>query len=292
MLFRPPAIDRHALGIVSVVLVVSLAGCAGPLGGGGDAASPEPSGGTTDAGTPTDGKPGGGTTTDTGATATDGIRGPGDTLSSSFVAGWAQRLRSAGSFTAEMRGISVTASGGASGGSGGQRPVVDWTMEMDLSTGARYASGTISSGSGGSIPIQLYRPPSSDVTYTRTTFQGQSQVSQSENTVDRDDLVSAGLLDAVRLTRTGTETMDGETLQRYTAQGADAVVNQSYFDGSVSSLRMEVLVDADAGIIRVIDYEYEVASGDTTTTQSIRVRYTNIGTTSVDRPDWMSQVDN
>lgn len=316
MLFRPTAIDGRALGVVSVVLLVALAGCGGGGGTGGATASPEPSGntGATDTpttgasasgpagdsdGTPTDsGETTGdsdGTPTDSGPTATDnevtateGSQGPGETLSDSFVSGWYQRLQSAGSFTAEMRGITVTTSGQMSGESEGQPPVVNWTMQMDLSTGARYANGTIS-GSGESIPVELYHPPSSDTTYTRTTFQGRSRVSQSTSTTDRDNPVSESLLGAVRLTRTGTETVDGETLQRYTAEDSDAVVNRSYFGGSVSDLRMDVLVDADAGLVRVIDYEYEVDTDDGTTTQFLRIRYTDIGTTTVERPDWMSQ---
>ncbi|QLH81704.1 DUF7537 family lipoprotein [Halosimplex pelagicum] len=312
MLFRPSAIDGRALGVASVVLLVALAGCGGGGGTDGATASPEPSGPAADADTPTPGEPATGTTadgesgtetpadsdgtptdsdptaTDSDVTATEGSQGPGETLSDSFVSGWSQRLQSAGSFTAEMRGISVTTSGQMSGESEGQPPVVNWTMKMDLSTGARYANGTIS-GSGESIPIELYHPPSSDTTYSRTTFQGQSRISQSTNTADRDNPVSEGLLHAVRLTRAGTETVDGETLQRYTAADADAVVNRSYFGGSVSDLRMDVLVDADAGVVRVIDYEYEVESDDDTTTQFLRIRYTDIGTTTVERPDWMSQ---
>ncbi|WP_436930699.1 DUF7537 family lipoprotein [Halosimplex halobium] len=299
---------------MSVVLLVALAGCAGPLGGGGtdaETASPEPSGPATDADTPTPDEPasgtptdgdraptdgdraptdGDGTPTDSGATATAGSQGPGETLSNSFVNGWYQQLRSAGSFTAEMRGITVTTSGQMSGESEGEPPVVNWTMKLDLSTGARYANGTIS-GSGGSIPVELYHPPSSDTTYSRTTFRGQSRISQSTSTTDRDNPVSEGLLEAVRLTRAGTETVDGETLQRYSAESTDAVVNQSYFGGSVSDLRMAVLVDADAGLVRVIDYEYEVESDDGTTTQFLRIRYTDVGTTAVERPDWMSQAD-
>ncbi|WP_436906557.1 DUF7537 family lipoprotein [Halosimplex marinum] len=332
MQVRPLDIDGHAVGVACIALLVALAGCAGPTGGGNgeDAASPEgPSGAGTDA--PTDGDSDSGATTagdgdttagdgdtttgdaattaDEGATATPdaatatpdaatatdagtataGSGGASDVLSRSFVTGWAQHLRSEGSFTAEMSGITVT---GTTGEGDSEPPLVNWTMKVDLSTGERYANGTVTGGSGGSIPVELYHPPSSNTTYTRTTFRGRSQVSQSNATNNRGEPVPAGLLNTVRLTRDGTGTVDGDSLQRYTGEGSDAIVNQSYFDGSVTDLRVEALVDRDAGLVRVIDYRYEVTSGDTTTTQSLRIRYTDIGDTTVERPDWMDGVGN
>ncbi len=272
---------RRTLGILCIVLLVAVAGCSG--GGGSNGATPTQTDGDESDPTPTDGGP---TATPTEG-VTDGVTG--DTLSSEVIAGHVERLQSAGSFTAEMRGSTVQSSGG-SGGSGGSQPVVDWTLKADTTTGELYANGTLSDGSGGqSIPIEMYSPPSSGTTYTRMTFQGQSRISQSQGSTNYTQPGEAGLFEAVELTRNGSATLDGESYQRYSADGSTAVRNQSYFGDSIEQFRMSVLVDPDSNLMRVIDYRYEAQSGDTTTTLSYRIQYTAIGSTTVERPGWMDE---
>jgi hypothetical protein len=96
-------------------------------------------------------------------------------------------------------------------------------------------------------------------------------------------------------TQRGTETNDGTTVTRYTANGSDAF-DPERLGGSggtpdVTAFNATLLVTSD-GTIRSLTYDIEVEMGDRRVAVDSRVTVESIGETSVEEPGWLGEARN
>jgi hypothetical protein len=97
------------------------------------------------------------------------------------------------------------------------------------------------------------------------------------------------IVDAIAWEQDGTESVDGTTGTVYAATG---VANESAFGANegatVENVDASLLVDSD-GVIRELSIAYTIESDGASTTVDVTVAITEIGSTSVSEPGWLSQ---
>ncbi|SDM73455.1 hypothetical protein SAMN04487949_2437 [Halogranum gelatinilyticum] len=180
----------------------------------------------------------------------------------------------------------------------------DWTVRADVDSGAQLIHANLS-GIGDrpdtTMVFDLYVAP--DGTAVQRSSFGDSVQYQR---VPADEYNLSTYLSAMNVTTDldaesenvtyeGTTTVDGETLHVYTVSDVDqlslpdSTASTAEFDtSSVGVFDLRLLVD-DAGVIRQLSYDVEVAEGGETVRLQFELRYSDIGTTVVEEPEWVSE---
>jgi len=302
----PASASRIAL-LVLVVGLLTLAGCTGGNGTGtttGDPANATTSridtaletttatGGVT---TTTSG-PVGGTTTGSDTTTTTGPSGNGTVdIARRHVSG----LNAAGSFTALVR-VETSA---VLDGERVNRTVVR-TIAVDLE--ARRGLVTQRIDSTADDPLRTARYTEGNVTYRRVGSPGsEPRYERDEAPYDGDvrparaavDRTNSFVVVPAEWTRDGIGILDGTAVRKYTANGTGSfgVDSDRFTDHSlqrVTSINATALVDS-SGVVRRIRLLLSGVDADGNRyTQSRRLAITEIGSTSVSRPVWLSAARN
>ncbi|WP_439025975.1 DUF7537 family lipoprotein [Haloarchaeobius sp. DT45] len=304
---RHPPTRRFLL--VAVVVIVALAGCTGGATPDGTEADSTTTAAPTDVATPTtddtaaDGSPTEPTATTGGQTSdeTPGTRvHPLDATRLSTT--HATSLQDAQNFTLDYS-MDLTQVTPAET----QTFAVDWTVRADLVTGTQTLEGTLAGdgfttgGDNSTMQFDLYVAPDGTATQ-RSTFGDTVQyqhVSADEYEVSTylTAMNATATLDheSATLTYDGQTTVDGETMYVYTASSLEQLylptdqADASEFDhSSVSMADLRLVVD-DAGTLRAMQYDLEMTEDDAELTLHFVLSYSDIGTTTVEEPDWLDE---
>lgn len=270
---------RQVAVIVAVVAMVALAGCS--------------SGGstTTAPGTDTTSEPD--TTTEPNATPSVDVE-PANVSESHAAA-----LSAAGSFTSRVDITQeVVQDGNTTAISVDRRTAID----LEAGTGLRFQSSTGLLGPNTTINTTSYT--AGDTTYMRVTSPLQDEprlLNASEPYSPNSNVQPVNASQArgeayigqnVTWSSNGTTTVDGTTVARFTASGAenlpDIAASMSSSNLTVERLDAEMLVDSD-GVVRrlTLDVSGTQANGNSVSS-SIEYTVTEIGSTNVSEPGWVA----
>lgn len=269
---RDTAVRRVGL-TVAVALLVTLAGCSG-LGLGGDGTGPG------------DG---------TGAGDGYGVSGDeleGTTLADSTAAG----VESAGTYTTEQ---SSTVVGSQQGTEFITEATTTTRVDFDAGQGFRESQQTQTSGNRSQeVASAVYtdgdtsyrqRMAGGNVTYDTQEGESTGLGGVRPVNVTAFDQNYAPIIDGMAWEQDGTEQTDGTTVTAYTATGVE---NQSQLglgqDTTIDGVSGSLLVDGD-GIIRGISLDYDIESGESTTSLDAEITLTDVGSTDVEEPEWLSE---
>jgi outer membrane lipoprotein-sorting protein len=137
-----------------------------------------------------------------------------------------------------------------------------------------------------------------DVSVMRTVSDGDEHyailggANDSAEQTDAVDPESAVVLELSKLQllpyeEVGTVTRNGTTLTKYEATGPGYYASDEVAgDVSVESYNSTVLVGED-GLVRLFHQKVVVERGGETVTKAVTVRYEDVGTTTVTKPDWV-----
>jgi hypothetical protein len=277
---------RTRLSTLAVVLLVALAGCSG----GAPAADPgttattpgDAAAGTTTTATPS---PSAGPTTAT-ATPTTGDDSPPD--SSVALTAHEDALEVAGSYTVTYEfstdGPTANALTGVS--------------RVDTTRDSQYTRYVVSSGDQ-TIEYEQYREPGADVVYTRIALAGQASYlkqpfAAAAGVGDLRYPYAGGAADAEmppEFRYEGTvDTPDGPR-DRYVVDSPEQLNDGTVAGGEVVEASIVVLVDPDTGIASEFDYSLTSREDGRTVTSSYRLRYSDVGATTVTAPAWLDAAE-
>ncbi len=161
---------------------------------------------------------------------------------------------------------------------------------VDLAGQGKYDQSTSSPG----LSIEEYREPGTDTLYTQVGT-GDDASYFSETATDNftaNQITESHLITDVNYERFGTDTVGDTTVQRYVANDVSSLnVSSDGWGGSVvTNISSVVLVDTDRKLIYEIDAEYTVqTSNGTTIDNAYSVSYSDVGSTNVTEPDWVSE---
>lgn len=249
----------HPLAVAVLAALLVLAGCSGgPTDGDGGAATPTPSGPVYE------------------------LPSSGDTLAD----GHDTALRSAGSFTAETN---VTSRDEAAG----QVVSIVATSAVDRDTGAVLMHADV-----GGAEQTVYVDPSGEA-YQRATAGGSTSYQRLEAAPDITalyELPVAPLVDESTLAYVGRDEVDGVAVAVYEVTDLESLLTPSGVGstgsvdaGSVESFDVRLAVSAD-GVVRLFDYHVVVDIDGSTQSMTVRITYRDVGSTTVERPDWVDEV--
>ncbi|WP_435363515.1 DUF7537 family lipoprotein [Haloarchaeobius sp. DYHT-AS-18] len=300
------SLTRRTLWLLVVVVLVASAGCLG--GTAPDDTATDPT--VTDSATPattdsaTDESSGETLTATTGTQTATGSSGTqAHPLSSKRLAtSHATSLQDAENFTLDysidMTQVTSTET---------QSFTFDWTVQADLATGAQAIDGTLAgdgfttSDDNSTMQFDLYVSP--DGTATQRSAFGDTVQYQQADAAQYDvstyltamNATSALDPEAANFTYDGPTTVDGETLYVYTVSDLDQLylptdqADASAFDySSVSKFDLRLVVD-DAGTLREMQYDLEVTEDGSKLNLHFELSYTELGTTTVEEPDWLDE---
>jgi outer membrane biogenesis lipoprotein LolB len=248
------------LRVVFVVALVVIAGCSGTSG--------------VDTNNQTEP-----TATEITTTTTSGST----TLNQTLLDSHSITLIDAGSYTAE-----VTTSENSTS--------TTTAAEINLTAQSKYEQLTTITDSS-SFTLETYRGSGSDTVYTKVGS-GESASYTSDDAAGNftaDSIAEPYLITDVQYQQFGTETINGTTVQRYVANDVDSLSVESDGWGGpiVTNISSTVLVDADRGLIYQIDAQYTVqTSSGAERTVSYAVSYSDVGSTDVTEPTWLSNARN
>jgi hypothetical protein len=227
--------------------------------------------------------------------------GDGETLNASALAeDHAENLREAGSFT-------VVVDGSASVGDAGpdtdqaQRVAVDLEGNTSLvTTSVVQRQDNQSASDNRTVYVTedaaFFRTGSGEsVRYQQLNLSGSGALGRTFGGEQYLDVSgSVPTLAATEWTRNGTVERDGETLTRFSAGSGDAL-NRSAL-GLTPSVNLTdydatLLVTAE-GTIRELTFSLGAQAQGQTLTQALELRYTEVGSTAVDEPDWLDEARN
>lgn len=238
--------SRHALALICIAALITLAGCSG--------ATPGQSDGT-----------------DTGDSEDELT-----SLDQQLLQDHTLTLLNAGNYTAFL---TTTESGSSS----------TTVAAADISARSRYDQITTSG-----LSIEEYRPANSETLYQQVGSGSSANYysKSAPNNFTASEITAPYLITDVTYQQFGTDTIDGTTVQRYVANDVSSLnVSSDEWGGSfVTNISSTVLVDPDRRLIYEIDANYTVQTteGDTINS-SYTLRYSNVGSTTVTEPDWLSQ---
>lgn len=100
---------------------------------------------------------------------------------------------------------------------------------------------------------------------------------------------------AVEYERAGTITRDGERLVVYVANGTDSIAaDRLYPDEELSEFSSTLVLDPETGVVRLLRTERTTDKDGTgepvTVTETLR--FSNVGTTTVEQPGWVERLKN
>ena len=146
-----------------------------------------------------------------------------------------------------------------------------------------------------------YKYTSGNATYEKTVREGDEE--NAQYTTSEDGAVEpvnttpsfqASLVDGLEWSQEGTEELNGVGVTRYESTGVanvTALVGAGTDAGNVTNVSATMLVDAD-GVVRRYDLTYTVVEADSETTVTYEVETTDVGSTSVEEPDWLDEARN
>ncbi|WP_121820645.1 DUF7537 family lipoprotein [Halostella salina] len=253
--YETPSV-RTTLATLFVGVLVLTAGCsaAGIFGGGGDGdnGSIEP---YTDSGDELDG----------------------EMLNESHT----EAIESAGSYTL---GYNVTLSGSNSS------LVQNTRGQVDLENDRQYAVQFVSLFGNRTT----YRYTADGTTYQRIVPEnGETQYQTSNGSTTASPAINTNNVDAFEWEQQGTETVDGVGVTRYEATG---VANYSALptapsEANASDVSATLLVSED-GVMHEYTLDYTQESSGATQEISLRYAATEVGSTTVEEPDWLDEARN
>ena len=264
----------HPLAVVALVALLVLAGCSGaadggPASGGADGASA--GAGAQDDATPTPSGP------------VYELPSSGDALAGAHDAA----LQSAGSFTAETN---VTSRDDATG----QVISIVATSAVDRDTGAVLMHADVGSG----VEQTVYVAPSGEA-YQRASASGSVAYQRLEAAPDVTSLYRlpvASLVDESTLAYVGRDEVDGVPVAVYEVTDLESLVSPAGVGStgaagaeSIQSFDVRLAVSAD-GLVRLLDYHVVVDLDGETRSMAMRIEYRDVGSTTVERPDWVDEV--
>ena len=100
-------------------------------------------------------------------------------------------------------------------------------------------------------------------------------------------------LSTVNFSVVGVEQVDGQSFTRLEAEGPDshAKLNEglnTWNDSDYESMRTTMLID-DEGIVRELRYEIVVNTSGEAATSTMTIRWTDVGSTTVQEPNWLDE---
>lgn len=135
--------------------------------------------------------------------------------------------------------------------------------------------------------------------YQREELEGFEEPSYEVTDLGRplaDRLVSAGeigsIVSGVDYERAGTVSRGDRTLVRYTASGPDAVTDSTVFgqgEESITDFASTLLIDTETGFVVELQVQRTTdayTGGDGLTTVETTLVFSDVGSTSVEQPDW------
>ena len=287
------AIKRIGL-VVVVSLLVATAGCSGLTGGDGAGTADTEE---TTTGPETETPAGDGTPTpDEGQTQPPGNDNENGTAGADLDGATlavvsAGAIEGSGSYTVETSRTLTVRQGGQV-----RKSTLDGTFRIDFEAGQGLREQTQSrNGQERSVTV-----------YTDGNGSYRKQEAGDEVSYDFQQSGSAGDIDPVNVTgftqnftgivdgfaweTAGTAEVDGATVTEYTLTGvADTGTLNLPTDATVDNATGTLLVDGD-GVIREAAVSYDVhASDGSTTTLEATISFSDIGSTTVTEPDWLSE---
>lgn len=289
---------RTRVGVVLVALVVLLAGCSG--GAGGDAAdvtTAEPTADTNDEATAADsgGEDGAGeTATDADAAGSDVGEASDGGMQDTPLGAPLSSIAAADSYTVDFTLTSENAEG-----------TIDFDGRiMVAADGTQYTDWTIDLSSGQTIVAEQYLPAGETIVYSRVTFGDDdpfvSSTERSENTIP------AGLDNPYELTGGEgpddapewryegiVQTPDGPR-GKYVVDSVDQLSSTSpTYEPNLEYRDVEFIVYVDPDTDQVTRMVYTAVFFDTEAgieeNRNFEFRYVDVGSTTIDRPDWVDQ---
>ncbi|NHN46849.1 hypothetical protein G9464_04465 [Halostella sp. JP-L12] len=254
---------KRLFAVALVALLVASAGCAQLPGMGGDGG-------------------------DAGSADVDPYTESGDDLDGETVASdHVDAIDAAGSYTFD---VAFEAADGESSLS------IDAHLEADMESGDAY-SVQESNIFGNQT---TYKYTSGNTSYEKTVRGGDEENAEyasseqgSVQPVNTTPSFQASLVDGVEWSQEGTEKLDGVGVTRYESTGVanvTALVGAGTDAENVTNVSATMLVDAD-GVVRQYDLTYTVEEGDSDTTVTYEVETSNVGSTEVEEPDWLSEAE-
>jgi len=180
-----------------------------------------------------------------------------------------------------------------------------FTTTVNLSSGGAQTTSTIQVDPGDDQYLQLSETvlgstalyTSGDESYQRSGSGNDTQVQRADSPVNATAARSGGQLLAVFISenvtyeQAGTETVDGVEAMRYEAEGPDAL-SQSVRDTvsgqqALTNFSATILIDAD-GVIREFQTTLGGEQNGETTSTTYTVTVTDVGSTDVEEPSWVS----
>jgi len=282
---QPPL--RRAVLAVTVALLIVTAGCTGLSGDGAENSTATPT---------------------TNATVTPAANGSADNQSATsdnvttvdldgqqLTSATADNIVSAGSYTAHSNTTAVS-----TGPQGVSQSISNGTVRVDFDArrGVRVGSQTIDRPTLVENRSTAVYTDGTTSYRRQNTSQGVTYDSQTGDYVESGDIVPVNVTSLNRnytiftnafvWTENGTETVDGVTTTRYTIVG---ISNSGSFTGnedtSVQNASGAMLVDSD-DTVRQVSLEYSVTTDTGTVTITTTTRFTDIGSTTVSEPSWVS----
>ena len=136
-----------------------------------------------------------------------------------------------------------------------------------------------------------YRYTANGTTYERVVPEdGETQYRTNEDGTITEPSVNTDNIDAFEWEQQGTETHEGVGVTRYEATGVAnyTALPTSPEEGNVTDVSATLLVSED-GVMHEYVVEYTQENGDSSQSVSLRYAATDVGSTTVEEPDWTDE---
>ncbi|MFB6270113.1 MAG: hypothetical protein ABEH83_09225 [Halobacterium sp.] len=257
---------RKQIAAIAVAALLVFAGCSAGGDGGATTAAPE----TTDA------------PTDTTATESsdDGPVYESPLDAATVADNHESAIRDAGTFTLVSTSNQTQ---------GGQSYTVTSTVAADVETGEflteQQAAGRV---------IEVYGFGNGTAYRRVERSSGETQYAVPPQTPNASQLAGGDIesfVKAFSFDHAGSETIDGTSTHVYEASGVEDI-NESEFSNldveNVSSIDAGVYV-TDDGLVKQFEYSMTVSTQNGDVSISVRQRYTDVGSTTIEQPPWLDE---
>jgi outer membrane biosynthesis protein TonB len=136
--------------------------------------------------------------------------------------------------------------------------------------------------------------------YEKTVFEAfdepQYEISELGRPLAESLLTATEIAETVRAVdyeRSGTVTRDGQELAVYVANGTDSLDNEVLFRGEeITEFSSTLVINPETGVVRTLKTERttDALSADGSNTITETLRFSDIGSTSVDQPSWVGDL--
>lgn len=258
---------RKQIATIAVAALLVFAGCSGGGGGGATTTAPEATGDAP-------------TTTTAGAGGDAVYESP---LDAATVAENHESLvRDANTFT--LRSTSNQSQGP-------QAITIESSIAANLESGEYYS---VQNASGQNVEVYSY---GNGTAYQRTSFAGgDAQYSVPRQTANTSQLAGAqveSFVNSFTFSHAGAESVDGTEADVYEASGVESLnESASGFSGldteNVTSIDARVYITSE-GLVKQFEYDLAVSTQNGEASISVRQRYVDVGSTTVEAPAWLGE---